>query len=78
MTQLLISNLDPVVVTMLTQQATTHGRSLEDEAKAILEKAAADRAAAAWAEVDEIRERLAATGRQFSDSVELLREDRER
>jgi hypothetical protein len=34
--------------------------------------------AAAWAGANAIRERLASAGRSFSDSAELLREDRER
>ncbi|HBI45329.1 MAG TPA: hypothetical protein DDY78_21125 [Planctomycetales bacterium] len=32
----------------------------------------------AWQSVDAIRARLAASGRKFSDSAELLREDRDR
>ncbi len=33
---------------------------------------------AAWNQVNEFRERLAASGRTFSDSAGLIREDRER
>ncbi len=31
-----------------------------------------------WAAIDAFRERLAASGRTFSDSTELIREDRDR
>lgn len=31
-----------------------------------------------WAEINAFRERLAASGRVFTDSVELIREDRDR
>ena len=31
-----------------------------------------------WASINAFRERLAASGRTFSDSVELIREDRDR
>jgi plasmid stability protein len=61
----------------LREQATAHGRSAEAEAKAILEEALR-RQADVWARVDAIYDRLAASGRTFSDSSELLREDRER
>lgn len=37
-----------------------------------------DEAPGTWARVDAIYSRLAATGRTFGDSAELLREDRDR
>jgi len=76
MSQLLVRDLDPAVVDRLKQRAKQHGRSLQAEAKAILEAAAvlsiedARRMAAAW------RKRL--SGTMVSDSANLLREDRDR
>ena len=78
MSQLLIPDVDPAMLAQLRQQASQHGRTLEDEAKTILQRAAAAPSASAWTEVDAIRQQLAASGRQFSDSAELLREDRDR
>lgn len=82
MAQVVIENLDPIVIEKLKALAQQHGRSLEAELKAILTQAAeidvSDRTAKenAWERIDKAREKYA--GRIFSDSVELLREDRQR
>ena len=78
MSDLLIPNVDPGTIAQLGQRASQHGRSLEEEVKAILAGAAQPAPSAGWAGVDAIRQRLAASGRTFSDSAELLREDRQR
>jgi plasmid stability protein len=78
MSQLLIPDVDPAMLTQLQQRAAQHGRTLEDEARTILERAAEAPSPSAWTEVDAIRQQLAASGRQFSDSAELVREDRDR
>jgi plasmid stability protein len=76
MAQILVRDLDPVVVERLKQRALRHGRSLQREAKAILEAAStlsmaeAQQLAASW------RRRLA--GAMATDSADLLREDRQR
>ena len=77
MAQMLVRDLDPEVVERLKARARVHGRSLQKEVKAILEEAAAtlstreaEEVAGSW------RRRLA--GREYSDSAELVREDRER
>jgi plasmid stability protein len=76
MSQLLVRDLYPAVLERLKQKAKRHGRSLQREAKAILEAAAtlsmdeARTIAAQW------RQRLAGT--MVSDSADLVREDRER
>ncbi len=77
MPQVLVRDLDTAVVERLKQRARLHGRSLQNEAKAILEAAAiimtmdeARQVADAW------QHRLG--DRQFDDSAELIREDRER
>lgn len=76
MAQILVRDLDATVVEGLKRRARGHGRSLQGEAKAILDAAAtmsweeARRVAGEW------RERLG--GRLASDSAELVREDRDR
>jgi antitoxin FitA len=77
MAQILIRDLDPRHVERLKQRARQHGRSLQGEAKAILETAAATLSKEeAWAVAAEWRRRLA--GAMTTDSADLLREDRER
>jgi plasmid stability protein len=77
MASVLIRDLDPAVVDRLKARAEENGRSLQKELKALLERAAAE---ATWAEaradIARVRKRFA--GRQFSDSAELVREERER
>jgi len=76
MAQLVIPQLDDAVVNRLVQRAAARGHSLEEEVRDILTRAirldqAAFREAAAA-----IRARQRA--RPQTDSVELLREDRDR
>jgi plasmid stability protein len=78
MADLLISNLDSITIERLNALATIHGQTLESEVKNILQEAATDVKADAWAAVDRLRKRLAESGRHFSDSAEMIREDRER
>ena len=77
MASVLIRDLDPAVVERLKARAEENGRSLQRELKAILEAAAAQ---ATWAEARAAAERVRQMlgGRQFSDSTELVREDRDR
>lgn len=77
MSQLLLTDLEDATISTLEERAARHGRTPQDEAKAILAEALTPKAKA-LAGVDAIYNRLAASGRVFSDSVELLREDRER
>lgn len=81
MNQVVIKDLDPIVIEKLKIRAQLQGRTLEAELKLILEAAASgvDRAAlkaAAWERIDRARAKYA--GRNFSDSAEILREDRQR
>ncbi len=79
MAQLLVRGLEPETVERLKQRAKRHRRSLQGEAKRILEDAAQKVSMEeARAIADRIRKQLEATGKHFSDSAELLREDRER
>jgi len=79
MSQILVRNVKPQVLRRLKRRAAKGGRSLQSEVAAILEQAAEepvlDRAAAA-----KLADRIRASfgGQKFSDSTELIREDRDR
>ena len=76
MAQVLVRQLDNKVVARLKKRAKEHGRSLQSEVKTILEEAVPDYEQA-WKRIDALRSRLKRSGRTFSDSTELIREDRE-
>ena len=76
MAQIIVRNLDDAVVERLKARARSNGRSLEAEVRQILEQSAKVDMATARQRVMEIRKKLA--GRKFTDSVELIREDRDR
>ena len=76
MADILVRNLDTKTVKRLKEQAKLHRRSLQGEAKLILERAARTGTVDIGAMVKRWRKRFA--GRRFSDSAELIREDRER
>ena len=78
MAQVLVRNLKDKVVARLKKRAKTRGRSLQAEIKTILEEAAKEESTDFWKEADRIRERLKRSGGKFSDSAELIREDRDR
>jgi len=76
MAQILVRGLGEEVVARLKDRATLHGRSLESEARTILETAAGFTADEARRAVRDWQRRLA--GRKMTDSRALLREDRQR
>ena len=78
MAHILIRNLDDSVVERLRKRAEAHKRSLQGEVKQILEEAAEIDYTKAWEAVERFREKMKCSGLTFSDSAELLREDRER
>jgi antitoxin FitA len=78
MPELVLTDMDDVVLHYLQDRATRHGRTPEQEAEAILAEALSGNRSDPWAAVDAIYHRLAATGKTFSDSADLLREDRDR
>jgi len=78
MAELVLTDLDNVVLHHLEERATRHGRTPAEEAKLILGEVLRVGVPDAWAPVDAIYSRLAASGRSFSDSADLLREDRDR
>ena len=75
MAQILVRQLDSQVVARLKKRAKEHGRSLQSEVKTILEDAVPDYEAA-WKRIERFRNHLKQSGRTFSDSAALLREDR--
>jgi plasmid stability protein len=76
MTHLLVRSLDPSAVDRLKKQAKQHGRSLQAEAKAILEAQSALDPAEALKLADRIRRSF--RSRRFGDSAALIREERDR
>jgi plasmid stability protein len=84
MAQILVENLDPVILEKLATLAQQHGRSLQEELKHILEQAAETATYYhTGGDMEQTREAAARAqvryaGKFFSDSAELIREDRER
>lgn len=78
MSELILTDVDDTLLQDLRERARHHGRTPTEEAKAILTAALRAEGVDVWASVDAIYQRLAASGRTFSDSADLLREDRDR
>jgi plasmid stability protein len=78
MSQLTLNDIGDVVWTKLRERAEAHGHTPEAEATEILTQVLVSQQADDWANIDAIRVRLAATCRTFSDSAELIAEDRVR
>jgi len=78
MAQVLVRNLSGQIVARLKKRAANRGRSLQAEVKSILEEAAKEEPTDFWKAADLLRERLKRSGRKFSDSAVLIREDRDR
>ena len=78
MTDILIRNVPEDVLGKLRQKAADNKRSLQQELLLIIESAAEEDKYNAAASASIIREKLAAYERSYSDSTELIREDRSR
>jgi plasmid stability protein len=85
MAQLQVEDLSPILIQQLETLAKLHGRSLQEEVKHILQQAAQSqlrfyRTGGDMAKAREAvtRSQVRYTGRTFSDSAELIREDRDR
>jgi hypothetical protein len=76
MPQLLVRDLDPGTIERLKLRAQRHGRSLQGEAKAILQAAATFAMGEAGSVTEGWQRKLA--GGVYRDSTEAIREDRER
>ena len=75
MPQILVRDLDEHVVERLKERARLEGRSLQAEAKAILEQATRCNVESTLKQIEDIQKML--KGRKFSDSAEIVREARE-
>lgn len=84
MAQVLVEDIDPIILEKLEIIAKQHGRSLQDELKHILQQAAEDEVYYhTGGDMAKAREAIARSqaryaGKTFSDSAELIREDRQR
>jgi len=76
MAQILVRDLGDEVVESLKNRARQEGRSLQSQAKLILEQASVVDMETMRRRLDEFRKRFG--GRRFSDSAEMIREDRDR
>ncbi len=76
MAELLIRNLEPVIIKRLKLRAKQHHRSLQGELKSIVEAATKMSIEEAKHASDVWQKRLSVGS--FTDSSELLREDRQR
>src|SRR5262249_43366495 len=77
MAELVLTDVDEDVIHHLEERARSHGRTPAEEARVILKEVLCARHPDPWAAADAIYDRLAASGRTFSDSADLLREDRD-
>ena len=79
MPDVLIRDVPEPVLKELKRRAAQHHRSLQGELMTLLELAASQTGVKSPADLaDEMRRRLAGTGRTFTDSTPLIRADRER
>ncbi len=76
MQQLLVPDVDDNLVRLLEQRAALHGRSTEAEHRAILQEALQPDKAALLERAARLRAQMA--GRDHTDSVDLIRADRNR
>jgi hypothetical protein len=76
MGSILVRGLDPKTIERLTECARLNGRSLQQEVKLLLERAAETLTMREARRVSE-RWRCRLDGRSFSDSAHLIREDRD-
>lgn len=79
MAQLLVRDVPDEIAAALKKRAAKHGRSAEAEHRAILEQALKQDLSAEefWKEAKRLRDELSEQGRTFSDSSELIRQDRD-
>jgi len=78
MPDILIRGVDARVLRRLKARAKRNGRSLQGETKLILEHAAGHSLPEALAAARRWRKKLAKSGKRFTDSAALIREDRSR
>ncbi|MFW6159304.1 MAG: FitA-like ribbon-helix-helix domain-containing protein [Planctomycetota bacterium] len=76
MSDILVRGVDDEAMKRLRARAKRHGRSLQSEARLVLERAAGADPEEITAMLDGWKQRFA--GRKFSRSAKLIREDRKR
>jgi antitoxin FitA len=74
----IIPDVEESLLLRLQERARKHGHTAEAEARQILTEVLQPQRGGVWEQVNAFRRRLAASGRSFSDSTDLLREDRDR
>lgn len=77
MPQILVRNLEEETVSLLKERAQLNRRSLQSEVQIILEKAARVTDGAFWDQAARIRTHLKYQPGEFSDSTNMVREDRD-
>ena len=78
MANLLIRDVPEKIVARLKDRAKKRSRSLQQELHSILVATANQSSPEIWRQASKMRARLRKKGIRFSDSAELLREDRSR
>ena len=78
MAELTLTDVDEEVLSRLRDRASRHGRTTPQEATGILADAVRGQSPTNWEAVDNIFRRLQTAGQTFSDSADLVREDRDR
>ncbi len=76
MAEILIRDLDNETIQRLEERARRNGRTLEAEAKLLLENAAGSQKITEF--LDNARKWRSSVGGHFESSADLIREDRER
>ena len=77
MAQLLVRDVPDHIAAALKKRAKKHGRSTEAEHRALLEENLSPKKTDPWAEINRMRTELAESGRQFADSTQSIRDDRD-
>ena len=78
MPEITIPDIDSTTFELLRQRADHNASTVEAEVKVILTEALQPTKHDPWAVTNAICEKLARSGREFSDSTPLIREDRDR
>lgn len=78
MKQVLIRDIDDNLLNKLKNLAKKHGRSLQAELKLIISNATEMSDTRPFLAAKKIRNKLELTRKNFTDSVDLLKEDRQR
>ncbi len=78
MAQFLIRDVPEPVAAALKKRAKQNGRSTEAELREIITETVKPKAGDFWAEADRLRKELSDRGLKFSNSADLIREERDK